>query len=226
MTVAKAQARRVIASHTTSPVALSLGGEADSSRAYGIAVAFEELFGVFIGKPTLRFLKGHALGQFHQHQNFAHWLRAANIADELGVGYLTFIKAQFWAFNAWYGRAPKPHELGSRTGKNDSAERVRQFLEAVASGTVDPERAIQSKTREVVDTTTARGRSTARTKVDPALKAQHSEAQLRSLMKNYAMSEEDIFRTFAKGANAYVYFDRKWMLDHPTYQRLRAAGEL
>lgn len=220
--LAKERAKRVAASHTTAaPLTLSLSAETSAAAAYGVAVAYEELLGVYLGKPTLRYLKGRvAPGQ----PNFSNWARAAAVADELGLEYAMFVRAQFWAFDAWYNRAPKPQELGSRTSAQSSAERARQFLDAVAAGTVDANKNILGKQREIVDTTTPRGR--AAVKVPQSTKFQHSEHQLRTLMKNFEADEEQVLRTFAKGATASVYFDRQWLQQNPTYQRLVEAGEL
>lgn len=219
--MAKQRAKRVVAAHVTAPISLSLSDETDTAKAYGVAVAYEELLGVYVCKPTLRYLKGRvAAGQ----PNFANWVRAAEVADELGMDYVTFVRAQFWAFDAWYHRAPKPQELGSRTSAQSSAERARQFLDAVASGIVSASANILGKQREIVDTTTARGR--AAVKVPQSTKFQHSEHQLRTLMKNFEADEEQVLRTFAKGATASVYFDRGWLQQNSTYQRLVAAGEI
>lgn len=220
--LAKERAKRVAASHTTAaPLTLSLSAETSAAAAYGVAVAYEELLGIYLGKPTLRYLKGRvAPGQ----PNFSNWSRAAAVADELGLDYAMFVRSQFWAFDAWYNRAPKPQELGSRTSAQSSAERARQFLDAVTAGTVNANKNILGKQREIVDTTTPRGR--AAVKVPQSTKFQHSEHQLRTLMKNFEADEEQVLRTFAKGATASVYFDRVWLQQNPTYQRLVAAGEI
>lgn len=219
--MAKMRAKRVAAGHTTGIVTIALADEAEAVRAYGVAVAYEELLGVYLGKPTLRYLKGRvAPGQ----PNYANWARAASVADELGMDYATFVRSQFWAFDAWYNRPPKPQELGSRGGAQSSGERARQYLEAIAAGTVTAGGNILGKQRQIVDTTTSRGR--AAVKVDSSVKFRHSEQQLRALMRNYDVDEEQALRTFAKGATAYVYFDRDWLKQNQTYQRLVAAGEI
>jgi hypothetical protein len=220
--MAKDRAKRVAAAHTTSSsVTIALGEEADAAKAYGVAVAYEEQLGVYLCKPTLRYLKGRvAPGQ----PNFGVWQRAAAIADELGMDYATFVRSQFWAFHAWYNRAPKPQELCSRQSNQAAPERARQFLAAIANGTVDARTPVIGKQREIVDTTTARGRAASR--VDSDTKFRHSEQQLRTLMKNFGVDEEQAIRTFAKGATASVYFDRDWLKQNTTYQRLVAAGEI
>ena len=45
-------------------------------------------------------------------------------------------------------------------------------------------------------------------------------------MRGHQASEEQILKVFAKGNQAVLYFDPRWLAQNETYQRLRAAGEL
>ena len=193
----------------------------DSMRAYGLAVAYERALATYTNQPGLRYLKGRvAPGE----PNWGNWLRAAQVADDMGVDYDTFVRAQFWAFDRWYSRAPKPQELGSTRSEQNAGERVRQFFEAAERGEVDVERRIVGLQRSVIDTTTARGRRKANISVPRDQRFAYAQRQLHTLMRNYDCSEEQILRTFCTKPGAY--FDREWLQENPTYRRLLAAGEV
>lgn len=204
-------------------VAVSLGQEVSSLKAYGIATTYERHLGEYLHRPALKYITGRvAPGQ----PNYTNWARAAVVADALGVDYEIFMRAQFWAFDQWFSRAPKPQELGSTKSEKSAVERTRMFLEEVRTGAVDPARPILSKQRSIDDTTTARGRQRAATTTTRTVKFEQAERTLRAFMKNYDATEEEVLRLFARGNQASTYFDREWLKQNPTYQRLVADGQL
>lgn len=179
-------------------------------KAYAIALAYEEQLCHYTAKPYLRVIKGIPKTS---DKGFNTWLRAALQADELGVSYAFYVKAQFYWFDKWFSKAPKPHELASYKTKINAKERVRLYEVEVSKGQTNPKRKILSKVRTSPS-------------ISRSIRFSYSERTLSTLMKNYGATEEDIFRTFAKGAQASVYFDKAWLKQNETYLKLARAGEL
>ena len=134
---------------------------------------------------------------------------AVSMATDLGVSFETFVKAQFYCFDKWYSRNPKPHEICTPKAPG----RVETYLREVDSGVTSKDRTVTSKVM-------------AAPKISKDVKFASSERQLRTLMKNWNLSEEDVFRKFATGLYVFQYFDREWLRQNATYQRLKAAGEV
>jgi hypothetical protein len=181
------------------------------SRAYGMATAYEEALGQYQSNPTLHFIKHDMMQPGHKMHEV--WVRAVQLADQLGVSYTEYVRAQFWAFDQWFSRAPKPYELASYKTKVPAQERVRLYMEALAKGELEADKKIINKVRSAP-------------KVTRSVKFSFSERQMQQFMKNYGASEEQILKTFAKGKQANLYFDREWLLQNPTYQRLKTTGEV
>jgi hypothetical protein len=146
-------------------------------------------------------------------KSYGDFLRAALQADQLGVSYELYVKAQFYWFDQWFSRAPKSYELASFKTKCNSLERVRLYEKEISAGNARATRSIF-------------GRERLQPKLSDAVRLSASERTLRTLMRNHKASEEEVLRVFAKGAQAGVYFDRKWLQLNPTYQRLKAAGDV
>lgn len=139
-------------------------------------------------------------------------LRAVEFAQELGVDYAVYVRAQFWAFDEWFGRAPKLHELASFNTQVPAKKRVELFQAEIREGRINRDRGIR--------------RAASAPKVSVEARMDNSERQLRRFMKNYGESEEEILFRFAAGTAANLYFDREWLRENSTYQRLRAEGKL
>lgn len=196
----------------------------DEKRAYGIALAYEEFLGIYLHKPTLKYLIGRVNSSS---PNFKRWLAAADEADALGVEYSWYVKAQFWWFDKSYSRAPKPYEISGGKGLAPAQERFQQFQDAAAAGELKPAANVVGRVVATLDTTTKAGRSRMATvRASEAVRFQNSERALLGFMKNYNATDEWVFKNFAKGPMAAQYFDLQWLRKHPTYLRLRASGEL
>jgi len=194
------------------------------SKAYGIALFFEEYLGVYKYNPTLKYLTGPVNSSS---TNFKKWLTAAITAEELGVSYSTYVKAQFWWFNKHFARHPKVYELSGGRGVMPAQERVKAYLAAVADGTQKESANIVGPNVATVDTTSKQGklRSSA-VRASQSVRFANSERTLKSFMKNYNQTEEWVILKFGRGPTASQYFDLKWLKQHPTYIRLHAAGQI
>jgi hypothetical protein len=196
----------------------------DEKRAYGIALAYEDCLGVYLHKPTLKYIIGRVNSAS---PNFKKWLAAADEASSLGVEFSWYVKAQFWWFDKAFSRAPKPYEISGGKGIVPAQERFQQFQDAVAAGELNPSANIVGRVVATLDTTSKVGRSRMATvRASEAVRFQNSERALLGFMKNYNATDEWVFKNFAKGPMAAQYFDLQWLRKHPTYLRLRASGEL
>lgn len=136
--------------------------------------------------------------------------RAVGYAEELGVDKATYIKALFYMSDKWGNRSPKVHEIASFKSQNPAKERVKMYLAEVAAGDA-------KKDKKVVGPVT-------RITVPQSVKSNNSERQLRTFMRNYAISEEEVYKKFAKGSDAVLYFDRRWLMTKPVYLQLLRDG--
>jgi hypothetical protein len=68
----------------------------------------------------------------------------------------------------------------------------------------------------------AQRRLTPHISVDARL--QQGDRSLRVLMNTHSATEEEVLRTFARGAQASSYFDHLWLAQNATYQRLKSEG--
>lgn len=216
-----AVAKRVI---STGPIRVSLGDETDNAKAFAIASAYEELLGIYIFKPALRYVKGKVSPGS---PCFGNWLAAANLADECEIDYFTYVKAQFFAYHTWYSRAPKPQELATYRSNCNAKNRVKLYLNAIDSGLISAETNIVGKQSKIIDTTTKQGRKAARSEIPESVRFRNSENQLRQLMKNYDVSAEKILKVFAKNQEiSQLFFDSDWLHQNETYRQLLSAGEI
>jgi hypothetical protein len=191
------------------PVTVVLADEADSGKAYEMAAEYEAALKIYRKKPFLKVFKTRVLSE----QAHKVLLRAANFAEELDVDYETYMKAQFWAMHEWFKRPPKLHQIASFKTKVPAKERVKLYLKATRQGQFNSKREIRSLSRPAP-------------KVSLSVRFQNSERQLRRLMKNYGESEEKILCRFASKRTSYTYFDREWLRENPTYQRLLQEGRI
>jgi len=195
-------------------------------RAYGLAVAYEQLLGVYQYNPTLKYLKGVVS---ETSTNFRHWLAAADIADSVGIGYPQFVKSQFWWFDKNFRRAPKPHQLSGK-GVVSAAIRTQLYFDAVTSGEIAAEKNIVGNSHGTVDDIPRFGVSGKRlahkTLVPKAVRFSNSERALRTFMKNYNTTAEEVFLRFAVGEYAAQYFDLQWLRQHPVYKQLKTDKKL
>jgi hypothetical protein len=134
--------------------------------------------------------------------------RVIQNAESLSISFDTYMKAQFFYFDKWFSRPPKVQEIASYTSKNNALERAKAFLSESEFG-LD---------RAVV------GKVIPQPKVSQNKRFELSIRALQSIMKNYSASEEEVLARFAKGATAFSYFDKEWLYQNPTYQRLRESG--
>lgn len=191
------------------PITTTLQDEADWARIQAIACEYEQALRLYKHNPYLKWQKNG----IPPRGAYTTLLQAANIADDLGVDYATYVKAQFWALDKWARREPSLRDLALTNTKYPSAERVKMYLAEVKKGSVNPERNVCSPVRPAPE-------------VSVEARMLQSERQLQRFMKNYGESEEQILCRFARGRSANLYFDREWLLENETYQRLMAEGKL
>ena len=112
----KERARATMASKNVgeASVALKIGDDDGARKGYAVALAYEEQLGVYLGKPALKFLGNNPRAK---NRNEDCWIRAAQHAESLLVSYETYVRAQFWSFDKWFSRHPKPYEIASHRTK-------------------------------------------------------------------------------------------------------------
>lgn len=167
-----------------------------------ISLEYEKALSSYLNKPTLKFLK-------RQKGYTGIWKRAVSHAEIAGLNFENYIKAQFYYFNKWFKRAPKPIECASTTSQLNSLERAKMFKLAFgekAAFNLNERSEATSPSSEV--------------------KGIYAAQQLQVFMRNYGMSEEEVFRTFAKGNDGFLYFDKEWLLNNQTYRKLKETGEI
>ncbi len=167
-----------------------------------MAYAYEEHLGHYRHKPTLKYIKGKITPE---HKNFDTWKRAALIADQVGVSYAVYIEAQFYWFDQWFNRPPKPWELSGLKSKFPAPERVRAFLKL--SNPVKVQSVSQRSAR-----------------IEPKHLDKINLARLAEVCRVWGLSEEEAMMRFARpGAG---YFDIPWLRKHPVYKRLKKQKKL
>ena len=184
----------------------------DRARAFAVAQTFASLRQIHgnWGAPV----QLAAIGPGNR--EYTCLLKAAANAEALGVTYDVYVKAQFYWFDKWFNREPRVWELVSSDDadhKMPATERVRAYLREIAKGTVDPQRNIY-------------GHARTSPKIPVAVLLQHGDRTLKRLMEVHNATEEQILLTFAKGSSAQHYFDRSWLKQNETYQRLRKENRL
>ena len=138
--------------------------------------------------------------------------RAVDYSAELGVDYKTYIKGLFFVSDKWGNRAPKVWELADYNTKVTAKERVSYYLSAISTKEVAAEKAIVSPVQRII--------------IPQHIKSMNSERQLAAFMKNHSMTEEEVFKKYASGKAATMYFDREWLYSKPSYITLLDAGEV
>jgi hypothetical protein len=140
--------------------------------------------------------------------------RACQLAKELGVDFETYVRAQFWAFDKWYGTAPQIRQMFSESGENSAVGRVKQYLKTVRQGEHNPDKTIVS-----------RAQPAPRMPVEVVL--HKNETVFKEFQKNWKMTAEEVFINFAKTPQeANTYFDKRWLDQNPIYQQLRIDGRI
>ena len=178
-------------------------GDPEHAKALAMARAFEAQVQVYKHQPHLK------LFQTLSTQMRSKMLAACRIADAAGVDYETYVKAQFYCFDKWFSRCPKPHEISTEKSK----ERLQIYTADVNQGAVPAD-------RETV------GREMPLPVIPREVKDAQAERTLRTMMRQWGATEEEILRQFATGPTKYSYFDRDWLSRNTTYQQLKAAGEV
>lgn len=205
-----ARAKAVIAKQNTAPISLVLQDQGEVAKAQAVALAYEKLLGLYKHNPTLKYLKCQ-VGP--EQPAYGIWLRAAKLADEIGLDYVTFVKAQFYFMDQWYSRAPKPQEVASYKGEYSAQKRAETFVREIRDGGISPKKVICGRVRP-------------KPNISQQAKFHQCEVQLKKFMQNLHATEEEVLLRFATKESARNYFDLSWLAQNETYQRLRAAGRL
>ena len=174
--------------------------EAEFDAAFRMAQAYEIKLREYTKNPYLKYLKGLFTEDRRSYQSF---LRAAKLAEELGMEPKQFIEAQFYHFHEWFGREPSPHNLSGGKGEKNARWRALAYRDEVGLNHKDRlERVVSIGS---VEKTTRKQR------------ADHSAVLLQDLLST-GMTEEEIFLEYAQpGMNN---FSQGWLNKQPTYRRL------
>lgn len=183
----------------------------EKAKVVSMAHTYEQLLRSYKNNSFLGVIKPEYLES--DSKTYEEWLRAALQAEQLGVSYETYVKAQFYCFDKWFSRPPKPYELASYKTKCNAMERVKIYEREILIGN------ISSNTRIIK-------REIAAPKIPKNQKFLQCDRTLRTMMKNYDATEEEIFKVFGKDDQAFLYFDREWLQGNPTYIRMKSIGLL
>ena len=138
--------------------------------------------------------------------------RAVTFADKLEVPYDVYVKGIFYTCDKYWNRAATIKDLAAYRTKITSEDMVRQYLADI---------------EENKSVSTARVVAPARNiEIPKRVSYRQSEVQLRKLMHNYNMSEEEIIEKFCGGLYGFLYFDKDWLLSNETYCRLKEEGRV
>lgn len=134
------------------------------------------------------------------HPNYRVFEKALKLAEELRVTAALYLDAQFYFFQSWFRRCPHVFEL---VGPK-SQVRVVRYLR------------LEDKQKQDKGALPAPS-------INLESKFRTSERQLKTFMKNYSMTEEQVLKMFAQG---HDFFDSEWLKDNETYQKLKNSGEV
>jgi len=141
-------------------------------------------------------------------------LKACELSESLNVSYETFVKAQFWAFDKWWGAAPKLHQIITTKGDYSAIKRVGLYQQAVSAGEHNPKRNL---TNRVIPAP----------KIPLEVTLHKSDQQFAQFIKNWNLTPKEVFLHFAATpSEALLYFDKKWLKRNEIYQQMRASGEV
>ena len=135
--------------------------------------------------------------------SYKYYAKAVKFAEELRVPITTYLDAQFYFFQSWFRRCPEFYELVGPKSK----VRVIKYLK------LDNKRNLEKG-------------AVLAPKISQELKSKYSEKQLKVLMKNYGMDEEQVLKVFAVDSSAHTFFDPEWLNSNETYQKLKLNGEV
>lgn len=205
--VAKAsvKARQIALGQKTRKIVL--GDDKTLVKVREMTYTYEMILGEYSHHPALKFVKGMVSPE-NNPRAFGQFKRAALIADQIDVDYETYLRAQFYWFDKWFNRAPKPYELSSLKSKFPAPERVRKYLQLLAEG----------KARKVV---TCIGK---RVQIDSKEIDKCNDRKMSQLMQQWGLPEEIVLLRFARPGIGY--FDQSWLRKNKIWIRLRQEGRL
>lgn len=99
-----------------------------SEKILSIATIYEKLLSIYSNKEVC-YLKDSPL----RGRKSLDWKKAVEMADELGIDYTFFVKANFYWFHEWFRTAPKPFQLATVK----SLDRVKRYKNLVERGYVN-----------------------------------------------------------------------------------------
>lgn len=145
-------------------------------------------------------------------KSFQTLARAVQFAKELNVDYRTYVTGLFYIADKWWNKAPSLREISDYKTKIPAKERVSIYLQEIKQGEAKAGKKVVGAVKKIV--------------VPESVKFRQSDIQMRSFMKNYGISEEEVFERFGQGKEAFLYFDKDWLLANETYLRLREEGRI
>jgi len=147
---------------------------------FQMAQAYESKLREYLKKsPHWKYFKGAIDAD---HRSFAGYVKAANLANKVGVTAELYMEAQFFYFDQWFTRAPKSWELSGMNGKFPSDKRVAEFiqLKGLAQGAMPKFKTVTPIAGGAPKKVSKRGRYLA------------EEAQLQLYMKKQKASEAEV----------------------------------
>jgi hypothetical protein len=168
--------------------------------------AYEEMLGRYLHRPAYRyFRKIVTAGQYARTNNYFY--KAVLLADKHGVDYSVYISSQFYWFDLWFHKAPKPQELAGGSGRFPAERRLVEYLQLVKAGKIN-----KSISSPVVP---HKNNLVTESVVDKI-----NRARVQQLCTAYHLTEAEALAQFAPVG----LFDRAWLARQPGFQSQRENG--
>src|SRR5690349_6027912 len=104
-------------------------------KAAELALVYEKQLNIYHNNLAKGYLKNNALSP--DDNNYEYFLKTAMLTDIASVSYEFYVRAQFYWFDKWFKKAPKPYHLCNNKSKYNSQERVRLYEQEINKGVKD-----------------------------------------------------------------------------------------
>ena len=140
--------------------------------------------------------------------------RALKFAEELKVSPETYVKGIFYFHDKVWNSYPKMRFLADFKTRISARDKVQDYLKDLESGkTTEHAKAVSPVSHQKVV-------------ISQANKSRNSEKQLKLFMKNYKITDEEVFIRFCQGNDAHLYFDAGWLSTNKVYTQLKKEGKI
>lgn len=181
------------------------GSEAEFERASDMALAFEVKMAEYKKNPFFKLFRKRKFSPASK--TYPHYLKAADEALSLGYDFATWIEAQFYWFDKWFGQPPKPWQLSGGKGKMPARVRVEAYLRQGKGLAKTTSKVSKKKPRKLTR--------------DDVLA--YNAKLLQDMMRDGSTEKACLLEFAQEGMNV---FDSIFLVHNETYRRLVHAGRI